>query len=220
MNLRPALAAELLVNLALPWAAYQLAEPRWGEIGGLVASSVPPLAWSAVELARARRIDALSAVVLLGIALSFVALVLGGSPRILLMREALVSGMVGVAFLASLLLRRPLVFYLARATVARQSHDGVAGFNALFDTRAGFARAMRLLTAVWGLGLTGEAALRGWFAATWPIPRFLAVTPFISYAVYFALLGWTFWYRTRAMRRADGLVLPGNPARADTPPAT
>lgn len=203
MKLRPAFVAELAVNLLLPWVAYRLAVPHWGEVGGLIASAVPPTAWSVVGLARFRRFDALSAIVLLGIALSLGAMALGGGPRMLLMRESLASGLVGVAFLLSLFTKRPLVFYLARATVARETPEGVARFELLWQERREFASAMRMLTAVWGAGLVGETALRGWMAMTWPIERFLVVSPLLGYGLFSVLMAWTLWYRTR-LRRIGG----------------
>jgi hypothetical protein len=51
--------------------------------------------WSGIELLRFRRIDALSLLVLAGILLSLLAMLLGGSPRVLLMRESLLSGLFG-----------------------------------------------------------------------------------------------------------------------------
>ncbi|TAM04613.1 MAG: hypothetical protein EPN70_11105 [Paraburkholderia sp.] len=203
MKLRPAFVAELAVNLLLPWVAYRLAYPHYGEVGGLIASAVPPVVWSIVELARFRRIDALSAIVLFGIVLSLGAMALGGGPRVLLMRESLASGAIGVTFLASLFARRPLVFYLARATVARETPEGAARFELLWAEQRDFASAMRMLTIVWGLGMTGDAALRTWLAATWPIERFLLVSPIFGYGIFGGLLAWTFWYRTR-MRRIGG----------------
>jgi hypothetical protein len=203
MKLRPAFIAELAVNLLLPWVAYRVALPHYGEVGGLVASAIPPVLWSIVELVRFRRVDALAAVVLLGIALSLLAMAFGGGPRVLLMRECLASGAIGVTFLVTLAARRPLVFYLARATVARESPEGVARFEMLWHERREFASAMRVLTAVWGIGLTADAALRAWLAATWPIERFLVVSPIIGYGVFGGMLAWTFWYRTR-MRRIRG----------------
>jgi hypothetical protein len=222
MKLRPAFVLDLAVNLLLPWLAYRLAAPHWGETGGLIASAVPPVIWSLVELARFRRVDALSVIVLAGIVLSIFAMALGGSPRMLLLRESLVSGAIGVAFLLSLPLRRPLIFYLARATVAREQADGAARITALINERPTFAAALRLMTAVWGAGLTGETLLRSWMAWTWPIERFLVVSPFIGYGIYGALLTWTLWYRKVLRERAGaaaqanstlGLGRPGNTSR-------
>jgi hypothetical protein len=195
MKLRPAFVLELAVNLLLPWLAYRLALPHWGETGGLIASAVPPVVWSLVELARFRRVDALSLIVLIGIVLSIGAMALGGSPRMLLLRESLVSGAIGVAFLLSLPMRRPLIFYLARATVAREVAGGAERIDALWNERPAFATSMRLMTAVWGVGLTSETALRSWMAWSWPVERFLVVSPFIGYGIYGALLVWTLWYR-------------------------
>jgi hypothetical protein len=205
MKLRPAFVLELAVNFLLPWLAYKLAAPSWGETGGLIASAVPPVLWSIVELARFRRVDALSVIVLIGIALSIGAMALGGSPRMLLLRESLVSGAIGVAFLFSLLMSRPLIFYLARATIARETAGGAERLNALWHDNPSFAASMRIMTAIWGAGLTCETTLRAWMALTWPIERFLVISPVIGYGIYGALLAWTLWYRKTLQRRATGL---------------
>ncbi|SDH63088.1 hypothetical protein SAMN04487926_106140 [Paraburkholderia steynii] len=216
MKMRPAQVLELVVNLVLPWVAYRLAQPYWGETGGLIASAVPPVAWSIVELVRFRRADALSLTVLLGIVLSIGAMALGGDPRMLLFRESLVSGAIGVAFLLSLLVGRPAVFYLTRAFVAREMTNGAAHIDMLWRERPAFARGIRVLTATWGLGLTGETALRGWMAWHWPIERVLVVSPFVGYGIFGALMVWTLWYR-RTLRD-----LAQNEAESETepPPST
>lgn len=208
MKLRPAFVLELAVNFLLPWLAYKLAAPHWGEAGGLIASAVPPVIWSIVELARFRRVDALSVIVLLGIALSIGAMALGGSPRILLLRESMVSGAIGVAFLISLVMPRPLIFYLARATVAREVAGGAERMDALWHESTFLAVSMRIMTAVWGAGLTSETILRSWMAWTWPIERFLIVSPIIGYGIYGALFLWTLWYRKIVQRRATQVGEP------------
>ncbi|MGF6967070.1 hypothetical protein OKW43_004098 [Paraburkholderia sp. WC7.3g] len=205
MKIRPGFVLELAVNFLLPWLAYRLALPRVGETGALIASAVPPVVWSAIELARFRRVDALSVMVVVGIVLSVAAMALGGSPRMLLLRESLVSGAVGVVFLLSLPMRRPLIFYLARATVAREMEGGAAHFEALWRERPGLPTAMRKMTLVWGVGLSAETALRAWMALTWPIERFLVVSPFIGYGIYAGLALWTLWYRKTMRSRVDAV---------------
>jgi hypothetical protein len=147
-------------------------------------------------------------VVVAGIVLSVAAMALGGSPRMLLLRESLVSGAVGVVFLLSLPMRRPLIFYLARATVAREMEGGAARFETLWSERPALVSAMRFMTLVWGVGLTGETALRAWMALTWPIERFLVVSPFIGYGIYGALTLWTLWYRKTMRSRVEARVQP------------
>lgn len=203
MKMRTAQVLELVVNLVLPWVMYRLAQPYWGETGGLIASAVPPVVWSLVELARFRRADALSLTVLLGIVLSIGAMALGGDSRVLLMRESLVSGAIGVAFLLSLLFKRPAVFYLTRAFVAREMTNGAGHIEMLWRERPTFARAMRILTATWGTGLVCETLLRCWMAWHWPIERVLVVSPVVGYSIFGALMLWTFWYR-RTLRELAG----------------
>lgn len=212
MKLRPGFVVEMAVNFLLPWLAYRFTLPHLGETGALIASAVPPIVWSLIELARFRRVDALSVMVVAGIVLSVAAMAMGGSPRVLLLRESLVSGAVGVVFLLSLPMRRPLIFYLARATVAREMKGGAAHFEALWRERPALATAMRMMTLVWGVGLTAETALRSWMALTWPIERFLVVSPFIGYGIYGGLALWTLWYRKTLSRRAAAQVRSGEVA--------
>lgn len=199
MNKRLLIGLELAANLFLPWLAYRLVEPTYGEFAALVASSVPPLLWSLGELIIHRRIDALSLIVLAGIVLSLFGMALGGDARLLLVRESLVSGLIGLAFLISLLLGRPLVFFLARATMLRQ--NGPEGASRFLDwSESTIARkGLAIMTLVWGLGLTTEAAMRTWLALSWTPEKFLAIAPPLGYAFTALLAGWTFWY-TRKLR--------------------
>jgi len=138
---------------------------------------------------------------------------LGGNPRILLVRESLVSGVVGIAFLFSLLRERPLVFYLARATIARERGGDAGRFEALWRERPGLRTSMRLMTLAWGMGLTADTLLRCWLAWRWPIERCLVVLPLISYSIYVGLMLWTFWFRGKLRKREgarDGLTGQGS----------
>lgn len=51
-------------DFALPWLAYRLALPHGGQLGALLASAVPLIAWMSWDLLRYRHFDALSAIVL------------------------------------------------------------------------------------------------------------------------------------------------------------
>ncbi|WP_434629702.1 VC0807 family protein [Chromobacterium sp. CV08] len=196
MTKRVRLLLELLVNFLLPWLCYRWAQPHWGEMGGLLLSALPPLLWSGWELWRERRVDALSTLVLLGIVLSLAAMALGGGGRMLLLRESLLGGLFGAAFLLSLLLPRPLVFYLARATMERQRDDGRQHCEQLWQ-RPLFRRGMRAMTLLWGCGLVLEMLLRSWLAWHWPVERSLLLLPWIGYAVMGGLCAATWLLRRR-----------------------
>jgi hypothetical protein len=194
-------AIEVAVNILLPWLVYRELAPHYGDFIGLAASAAPPTLWSLYELARFRKLDALSLIVLAGILLSLLALAFGGSPRLLMVRENLFTIPIGLAFLLSILSRRPLIYYLASAIMARQSPARRAQFEAAWQ-RPHVLRGLRIMSLAWGIGLTGQGVLLGWLAWTWPIERYLLLSPIIGYGIIGALSLWSFLYQ-QAMRRAS-----------------
>ena len=206
-RIKPGFVLEILVNFVLPWLVYKEALPPWGEHNALLASALPPVIWSVIELIRNRRLDAMSVLVVAGILLSLGAVMLGGSTTLMLMRESLITGAIGLAFLVSALLRRPLTYYLAQATLSRESGFSKERFEQLFvDANGRVAGWMTLMTLVWGSGLVAEALLRLWLIKVIPVAQFLLVAPWISYGIYGALGAWTWWYRKQLRRTGRGVV--------------
>lgn len=201
-------AAEIAVNFALPLIVYRIAKPHLGDVGALLAASAPPLGWSVFEFIRARRIDALSLLVLAGIALSLLAFLGGGGVRFLQLREQLVTGLIGLVFLGSAALRQPLIYHLARA---RNRRAGVEAIARLESVRASetFRRTMTLATLAWGFGLTLECVLACVLVFKLTIPQFLAVSPIIGTSTVLGLTAWTFWY---ARRKIGPLIIAARDA--------
>lgn len=193
---------EALVNFILPFLIYTYAQAPLGEVRALLASSAPPILWSLVELARHRRLDALSMLVLAGIALSLLAMLGGGGVRFLQLRERLVSAVIGLAFLGSALIGKPLIYVLARATMRRKSDDEAQQFEAL-RVHAGFHRVMMVMTLVWGLGLLADAALSVALLFVLSIREYLIVNPILGYCTIGGLTLWSFLYGHRARRRGE-----------------
>ncbi|MEO7026301.1 MAG: VC0807 family protein [Caulobacteraceae bacterium] len=193
------IALEALFNFILPFVVYSLAKHRLGDVGALLASSAPPIVWSLVVLARKRRVDALSMLVLAGIALSLLAFVGGGSPRLLLLREKLVTALIGLVFLGSAAIGRPLIYQLARATMRRRSDSEAEAFEAMRDN-VHFRRAMTIMTLAWGFGLVAEASAAGVLVFTLSIRDYLVMGPIMGYGATGALSLWTFLYARRRQR--------------------
>lgn len=191
---------EALVNFILPYAIYTYAQPPFGEVKALISSSAPPTLWSLVEFARRRRIDALSVLVLAGIVLSLLAVLGGGGAQFLLLREKLVTGAIGLVFLGSALIGKPLVYELARANMRRKSEDEAEAFAAL-QIHAAFHRTMTIMTLGWGFGLIADVTLGIVLVFTLSVREYLIVNPILSYGTMGALTLWTFLYAGRAKRR-------------------
>jgi hypothetical protein len=199
------LAIELTVNIVLPWLVYTLLSPRYGDFVGLVASAAPPTLWSLYELLLFRMLDALSILVLAGIALSLLAVGLGGSPRMLMVRDNLFSVPIGLVFLISAATSRPVIYYLASAVFARNSPERRAAFEANWQ-RPAVLRTLRITSAVWGAGLIAQGSLLAWMALTWPIGRFLILSPIIGYGTIAALALWTYLYQQAVRRRTERTI--------------
>jgi intracellular septation protein A len=203
-------ALDFLVNLGGPFLVYQSAAGHMSETAALMLSSAPPILWSIGQLIWSRKLDALSLLVIAGIALSLGATLLGGSPRLLLIRESFITGIFGLVFLGSLLFPKPLVFYLAKATVAKQQMK-----QEVFESNwsiAGFRFTFYLMTIVWGAGLLFEATLKIVLAFTIQTGLFLVVSPIISYSIYFGLFGWSIWYGNQRRKLGERLAAAAQPS--------
>jgi hypothetical protein len=209
---------EALVNFLLPYVIYSFAERPVGEAGALLASSAPPILWSIVEFARNRRFDALSLLVLAGIALSLLAMLGGGGVKFLQLREKLVTVLIGLVFLGSALIGKPLIYQLARASMRRKSEEEAREFEAL-QIHAGFRRTMTVMTLVWGIGLLVDAAISTLLVFVLSIRAYLLIHNFLGYGTIGALSLWTFLYGQRAQRRgaarrAATVAVPSEPGQA------
>lgn len=193
---------EALVNFILPFVIYSYAEASLGDVRALLLSSAPPIAWSLVEFARHRRVDALSVLVVAGIVLSLLAMIGGGGAKFLQLRENLVTGIIGLVFLGSALIGKPLIYQLARASMRRKSADEAQAFEAL-QVHAGFRRTMTVMTLVWGLGLLANVAVSVALVFALSIRAYLIVSPIVGYGTMGALTLWTFLYGQRARRRGE-----------------
>ena len=194
-------AVEALVNIGLPLLVFDLAQPRLGDVQALLAASAPPLLWSVMEFVRRRRIDAVSLLVLTGIALSLLAFAGGGGVKALQLREKLVTGLIGLIFLGSVAIGRPLIYFLARATISRTSKAKAAAFASLSGDLP-FRSAMLIMTLVWGFGLVGECALSIALTYVLTVKQFLIVGPVVGYGMLAAWTGWTFWFARRRLAPA------------------
>jgi hypothetical protein len=197
-------ALDFLVNLGGPWLVYRLVEGSTSVTMALIWSSFPPIFWSLWQLAYSRKLDVIGILVIAGIAASLVATMLGGNPRLLLVRESFITGIFGLVFLGSLWFPRPLMFHIVKATIAKQ---GIA--EAQFAQRwsiPGFRQTFYLMTVIWGAGLIAQAALQVILAFALPIEQDLVVSPIVGYGFYLVLLGWSFWYGKRRKEKGERLM--------------
>ena len=206
-------ARDVFVKIALPFVIYNLAQPHFGDVKALLASSVPPILWSLVEVVRRRRIDALSALALAGIALSLIAYFGGGSVQFLQFREKLVTILIALVFLASVAFGRPLMHEIIRAYLARTNPSDLKRVESLRgDWR--FRRAMTIMTLVWGAGLFADAAVSIALVYVVPIATYLVVNPILGYATIGGLTLWTLWFGRTTRRAREARMAGAEPPKS------
>ena len=146
----------------------------------------------------------ISLFVLVGIGLSILGYFGGGGPRMLQLREKFATGVLGLLFLGSILIDRPLIYELARAGLQRKSASALAEFEAKRGNGA-FRRAMTTMTMVWGVGLLADVAIGAALIFQLSVREYLIVGPILGYVVTGGLSAWTFWYARRQQLRAKSL---------------
>jgi hypothetical protein len=201
-NMLRAMLPSLVIDALCPLLAYQFLKhyTSASDIVALSVGAVFPALNSLQSLVRQRHLDIIGILVLIGIAGSVIPLFFGGSPRFLLIRESFTGAVIGVAFLISLLLPRPLIFYIARQFTGNNQPERAAVFDGTWRApaiRFGF----RLMTLVWGVGTLGEFVLRVIMAVTLPIATVLAAAAVIFPAIYLSMMGWTMLYSRRLRQR-------------------
>jgi hypothetical protein len=205
----------LVCNFILPWLVYRLTEPHVGESHAIMISAGVPLVWSLIEFARNRKIDVISILVLSGIALSLLAIAFGGSPRLLLFRESLVTGAIGLVLLGSAIIRRPLMRVLVTAS-SRAFSDPNSDMAAILPSSAfagareemeeyaqkpWFLRLMSVMTVIVGLLLIIETAVRAALIFSLPTERVILLIPVIKYSAVGVPMLITFGYIMPAFKK-------------------
>jgi intracellular septation protein A len=171
----------LFWDIGLSLAAYyglraMGASPYVALLGGTVTAGLR----IAYVWLRTRRLDGFAAFMLaefvLGLGLAFVT----GDARFLVAKDSLI-------FLATCVIGRPMVWQAA----ARFQPAARAELERQWDTDAGFRRAFRILTLVWGAGLLAESVARVVVAYTLPVDAAAGLSLLLRLGTTAVLVLWT-----------------------------
>lgn len=206
----------VVFDIALSIVIFQVAKGHGaGDVAAYLWSSIGPLVGLAVEFARHRRVDGVGIIILAIIIISAgISLIGGTDPKMLLLKDSVFTGALGVIVLISLtpLFPRPLMFYLGRKFGTDGTDAGVAWWNSLWQYPA-FRHSQRMITAVWGLGFLAEAVLKTLWVLALPFDTAYTLNQIGPLAVTAALMGWTFWYAAKARRAGEERARAAEQAR-------
>jgi len=201
MTERTVLLRDIGINAGPPYATYLLLSYQGvPTVQALAAGAVFPVGAIIWGFVRQRRVQALGMIVLVATVASILAALYFTSPFLALAKGSLFTGSLGLAFLASLLAVRPLVFHLARLgqDEADQHHA-----ETLWETVPRYRRLMRRITAVWAVALLIEASLRLILIPVLPIALFLPVSEAMWICCLGLMIAWCWRYGARQMDRIE-----------------
>ncbi|MFC5449293.1 VC0807 family protein [Paenibacillus aestuarii] len=195
----------LLINGALPLLAYELLRSHMTSISALSIATLIPLLDNLYGLMKHRKLDVFAVFMLFSFILGLLMITMGGSEQLLLIRESFVTAIMGIIFLGSLFLPRPLIFYFAMRFTVGNDPQRTAVFAANWKYQY-FRFVMRLMTAVWGIALLGEALVRTILVYRLTVTQFLALSNFVMYGFIGAAIIWTIYYRRHSQKKLREII--------------
>ncbi|MBJ7610559.1 MAG: hypothetical protein JF887_14210 [Candidatus Dormibacteraeota bacterium] len=173
--------ATLGVNLAAPIALYYVLHGAGvSDLVALGAAAIPPALGATYKLVTQRRLDGVAVFVVATMAASLVISVIAHSPRFLLAKDGLITGLWGAWFVASVGARRPAAFFFSRPLLEGRKSFTAGSWDVLLDQDPDFRRIWRVASVMWGAGLLVDAVVRVVMAYALPV----AVVPGLGGALY------------------------------------
>jgi hypothetical protein len=191
---------DIIFGAVLPYVAFLLSR-HFGltTVHALAIGSLFPVGMIVFSYLRNRRVAAVSIITLSATLASLVGSLWFNSTYLALLRNSMITGVIGLVFLGSLLAPRPLIFFLA----AEGDREKRNKYENLWQTAAGFRRVMRQMTLAWALALLAEASVRAALIPFLSIDVFLIVSEIMWIAVFAGMMTWTIRYGRRRGREME-----------------
>ncbi len=197
-----ALPPIIVFDVAGPLAVYYGARSAgMSTVLALVVSGVLPAVRVLATVVKHRRLDAIGALVLSGIALGTIVGLASGSARLYLLDGLVPTVVLGLVCLVSLLSARPLMFRVALETMGEGTPKGQA-FAGIWQY-AEFRRIFRVITVVWGFVFLAESAVQAVIVERASINTAKQTSNLLPVAVVVVTFVWTRNFGRRAQQRGQ-----------------
>jgi hypothetical protein len=130
------------------------------DVGSYLIGSIAPVVGGFLVWAKARKFSGASAAIFAFTALSAAIALIGSSaPKVLLYKDCAVTALIGLIFLGScVLVRKPLVFFMAQRYGTDGTHEGMAIFDTIWDVSGDFRTCMYVISYLWAALFVIQAA--------------------------------------------------------------
>ncbi|GAA3622309.1 hypothetical protein GCM10022419_129950 [Nonomuraea rosea] len=197
MRERSSITVTVLVDIALPIIVYYVLQgfgvaPALALCAGGAVSGIGVV----IGVVRRRRVDAVALIVLVLFALGLLTSLLTGDGRFVLVKDSLLTGVFGVAFLVSLV-GRPLVYFLLMPVLTAKNPASEPFWRQAWREGLAFRHAMRILALGWGLGLLADSVVRVLIVYLLPVDVAVVPAQVLLVVAVPALVAWSGWYAKR-----------------------
>ena len=148
-----------------------------------------------VGIVRKGRPDLIASISLVTILLSLALAAASDDTRVLQIRESYITLIMGVVFVISSMVRKPILWLLARHQAKTDEHRAALEHP---DRK----KMLGTVNAVWGWSFVLEFGAKLWMIENLPISRVLALSPIMFYGVTAVTFIWTLWWLRRQTRKA------------------
>ena len=135
----------------------------------LSAGAVPPAVSAGYTLLTRREADSVALLMLATIAAGLFSSLIAGSPRFLLAKDGVFTGLWGGWFIASARTERPAALIFARPLMEGMKWFAGNSWDVLWETEPQFRRIWRVSSVIWGSGLLIDAGVRVVISYTLPV---------------------------------------------------
>lgn len=193
--------APLARDIGVPMGAYfAMHKLGYSDFAGLLAGTVLSAAMLVFLAIRSRRLEVLSAIILCGFVVGLALSLVTGDPRLMIAKDSVGTVLIGLAFLISAMIGKPLIYLVARKGIAASAPAKLAEFDESYRTNPDKRRAFTALSVMWGAGLLGEGVLRVVLAYQLPVHTMAWLSTVLIISVVGPLFAVSMLVRKRAQR--------------------
>jgi hypothetical protein len=203
----------ILFNVLMPWVTYGvLTDHGVSSVTALFIISGWPLVEVALFFALNRRVDEFGVMILLVLLVGAFSALAFRSEKSVFIKDSAVTGLLGLAFLVTLFLERPMMFYFGRKFATDGSAEGIARWNRFWDEFPGFRAQQRRLTLIWGLAFIVESGVRIALTYVLDTGTMVGVSNILPYVVLAVLMAYTINVGKKGRARAAAAEAERQPA--------
>jgi hypothetical protein len=187
------------LDLALPVVTYYVLHLFGvGDYVALLVAALVAATRVVGSVVRHRSLNLFATVMLVVFGLSLALTLVSGDEHFLLLKNSIVTGAVGITFLATAFGPRPLTLAAAESFTPRRRAELAEEFRTDPNVRRGH----RVSSTVWGAGLLAEALIRIPLVYLLPVSVMVGLGELMFIGAMALLLAWNVWYVRRAQARA------------------